>query len=88
MQRDETCRTRSWAGWERVTRIELALSAWELDCHASVTGMLQVSRHYRLSVIAREVPVSTPRSGTRRARQAVPHAGREHLIRSPVPVVQ
>ena len=26
---------------ERVTRIELALSAWELACHASLTGALQ-----------------------------------------------
>jgi hypothetical protein len=42
----------------------------ELDCHASVTGTFQVNRHHWLSVSAREVPVLTPRSGTRRARDA------------------
>jgi len=30
---------------ERVTGIEPALSAWELDCHASLTGKSQVSHH-------------------------------------------
>ena len=48
----------------------VALSAWELDCHALVTGTFQVNRHYWLSVSAREVPVLTSRSGTRRARDA------------------
>src|SRR6202022_4647461 len=37
----------SWAG----------LSAWELACHASLTGALQVSRHLWLSASARRVPV-------------------------------
>jgi hypothetical protein len=49
----------SWAG----------LSAWELACHASLTGALQVSRHLWLSGSARRVPVLTPLSGTQRARQ-------------------
>jgi hypothetical protein len=47
-----------------------ALSAWELDCHASVTGTFQVNRHHWLSVSAREVPLLTTRSSTRRARDA------------------
>ena len=51
-----------------------ALSAWELDCHASVTGTFQVNRHHWLSVSAREVPVLTPRSGTRR----LAHVGDDH----------
>ena len=38
----------------------LALSAWELVCHASLTGALQVSRHLRLSASGRRVPVLTP----------------------------
>jgi hypothetical protein len=37
---------------ERVTGIEPALSAWELACHVSLTGALQVNRHPRLSVSA------------------------------------
>ena len=49
---------------ERVTGIEPALSAWELDCHASLTGKLQVSHHLRLSVSDRQTPVLTPLSGT------------------------
>jgi len=66
---------------ERVTGIEPALSAWELACHASVTGALQVSGHLRLSVSSRRVPALTPLSGTQRARQRSPHVGRDHLIR-------
>ena len=44
------------------------LSAWELACHASLTGALQVSHYLALSVSDRRVPVLTPRSGTQRAR--------------------
>ncbi len=53
---------------ERVTGIEPALSAWELDRHASLTGTLHVSHHLRLSVSDRQTPVLTPLSGTQRAR--------------------
>jgi hypothetical protein len=63
-----------------VTGIEPALSAWELDCHASVTETLQVSCQYRLSVSAREIPVLTLGSGTRRARQCLPHLGRVYQL--------
>ena len=42
----------------------MGLSAWELDCHASLTGKLQVSHHLRLSVSDRQTPVLTPLSGT------------------------
>src|SRR6266568_3669417 len=48
------------------------LSAWELDCHVLLTGPLQVSPHHGLSVSGRRVPVLTPMSGTRRARQCSP----------------
>jgi hypothetical protein len=34
--------------------IDPALSAWELDCHASLTTPLQVSRHLGLSVSTRQ----------------------------------
>jgi hypothetical protein len=44
------------------------LSAWELACHAALTGMLQVSRHPRLSVSDRPIPGLTVPSGTQRAR--------------------
>ena len=44
--------------------VNVALSAWELDCHASLTGKLQVSHHLRLSVSDRQTPVLTPLSGT------------------------
>ena len=53
---------------ERVTGIEPALSAWELDCHASLTSTLQVRHHLRLSVGNRQVPFLTLSSGTQRAR--------------------
>ena len=53
---------------ERVTGIEPTLSAWELDCHATLTFALQISGHHRLSASARSVPVMTPLSGTQRAR--------------------
>jgi hypothetical protein len=43
-------------------------SAWELDCHASLTGALQVRRHPRLSVDIRQGPPLTLPSGTQRAR--------------------
>jgi hypothetical protein len=49
----------------------LVLSAWELACHVSPTGPLQVNRHSRLSVNARQGPVLTPLSGTQRARRRV-----------------
>jgi hypothetical protein len=45
------------------------LSAWELACHASLTGAPQVSGHPRLSVSDRRTPVLTPLSGTQRARR-------------------
>jgi hypothetical protein len=41
---------------ERVTRIELALSAWELAGQVSVTSTRQVSGHLQLSVSSRRVP--------------------------------
>jgi hypothetical protein len=44
------------------------LSAWELDCHASMTTAPQVRRHVRLSVGARQIPLLTLLSGTQRAR--------------------
>ena len=53
---------------ERVTGIEPALSAWEMACHAALTGMLQVSRHTRLSVSDRWIPFLTLLSGAQRAR--------------------
>jgi len=58
---------------ERVTGIEPALSAWELACHASLTGASQVSCHLRLSASARRVPVLTALSGTQRARSPARH---------------
>jgi hypothetical protein len=67
---------------ERVTRIELALSAWELACQVSVTSASQVSGHHWLSVSGRRVPVLTPPSGTQRARERSPHAIDNHQIRS------
>jgi hypothetical protein len=55
----------TWAfALERVTGIEPALSAWELDGHAALTSALQVSRHLRLSVNVRPTPALTLRSGT------------------------
>jgi hypothetical protein len=45
---------------ERVTGIEPALLAWELDCHASVTSPSQVSRHLRLFASTREIPFLAP----------------------------
>jgi hypothetical protein len=44
-------------------------SAWELACHALLTGTSQVSRHHWLSASARRLPVLTPLSGTQRARR-------------------
>jgi hypothetical protein len=46
---------------------EVGLSAWELICHASLTGALQVSCHLRLSVSGHRVPVMASPSGTQRA---------------------
>jgi pimeloyl-ACP methyl ester carboxylesterase len=63
------------------TRLLYGLSAWELDCHASVTKAPQVSRHYRLSVSDRHVPNLTLQSGTQPARQRSRHVGGEHQIR-------
>jgi hypothetical protein len=40
---------------------EVGLSAWELICHASLTGALQVSCHLRLSVSGHRVPVASRR---------------------------
>jgi hypothetical protein len=60
----------SWAG----------LSAWELACHASLTGALQVSRHLWLSASARRVPVLTPLSGTQRARQRSARLNQVELV--------
>ena len=54
---------------ERVTGIEPALSAWELDCHVSLTSAPQVRRHLRLSVSTRHGPLLTLPSGTQRARR-------------------
>ena len=72
----------AWAfGLERVTGIEPALSAWELACHASLTSTLQVRRHLWLSASVRRVPVSTPLSGTQRARQRLPQVGGDHQTR-------
>jgi hypothetical protein len=48
--------------------VEPALSAWELDCHASLTTAPQVKRQLRLSVGIRKVPLLTLPSGTQRAR--------------------
>jgi len=56
----------SWA-WLLVTD-ESGPSAWELDCHASLTATPQVRRRLRLSVSTRQVPLLTFRSGTQRAR--------------------
>ena len=44
------------------------LSAWELDCHASLTTTPQVSRRLWLSAGTRQVPFLTPLSGTQRTR--------------------
>jgi hypothetical protein len=52
----------------RTCRGPLALSAWELACQVSLSSTLQVSRHLRLSVSARQVPTLPPQSGTERAR--------------------
>lgn len=43
-------------------------SAWELDCHASLSIVPQVRHHLRLSVGNRQVPFLTLSSGTQRAR--------------------
>lgn len=56
------------SGIENLCNTDVALSAWELACHAPPTGKLQVSRHSWLSVSARRVPLLTPLSGTQRAR--------------------
>ena len=45
-----------------------ALSAWELDCQASLTSAPQVSRNLKLSASVRQVPTLTPLSGTQRVR--------------------
>ena len=45
-----------------------ALSAWELDCQASLTTAPQVRWHLRLSVGTRQVPFLTLASGMQRAR--------------------
>jgi hypothetical protein len=50
------------------TPLLYGLSAWELDCHVSLTSGPQVRRHLRLSVGTRHVPLLTLRSGTQRAR--------------------
>src|SRR6201999_1367139 len=54
-------------------RVDSGLSAWELACHASLTGASQVSCHLRLSASARRVPVLTALSGTQRARSPARH---------------
>jgi hypothetical protein len=43
-------------------------SAWELGCHASLTIVLQVRHHLKLSVCHRQVPRLTLPSGLQRAR--------------------
>src|SRR5262249_30429203 len=43
-------------------------SAWESDCHASLTIAPQVGRHLRLSVATRQVPLFTLVPGMQRAR--------------------
>ena len=47
------------------------LSAWELDCHASLTTAPQVRQHLKLSVGSRQVPLLTLPPGTQRARGQV-----------------
>ena len=53
---------------ERVTGIEPALSAWELDGHASLATASQFKRQLRLSLTAHQVPLLTVPTGTQRAR--------------------
>src|SRR5580692_11762274 len=44
--------------------------AWELACHASLTGALLISRHLLLSASARRIFVLTRLPGTHRARSS------------------
>ena len=55
-------------GVEDPRNAEVALSAWELDCHTSLTTAPQIRRHPRLSVATRQGPLLTLPSGTERAR--------------------
>jgi hypothetical protein len=68
-QRSETASDLGPSRLERVTGIEPALSAWESDCHASLTTAPQVGRHLRLSVGTRQVPLLTLLWGMQRARR-------------------
>jgi hypothetical protein len=47
---------------------QVALSAWELDCHASLTTVPQLRGQLGLSVGTRQAPLLTLPSGTQRAR--------------------
>ena len=59
-----------WVGRGLRVICALALSAWELDCHAVVARTSQVSDWFRLSVSNRQVPLLTLPSGTQRARRS------------------
>jgi len=53
---------RDWHGYA-----SMRLSAWELDCHGSLTSAQQVKRHLRLSMSTCQVPLLTLRLGMQRA---------------------
>jgi hypothetical protein len=55
-------------GWHGVGQSAVGQSAWELDCHVSLTIAPQVSQHLSLSVDTRQAPRVTLPSGTQRAR--------------------
>jgi len=65
----------------RSTDYSYRLSAWELDCHASLTTAPPVRRHLRLSVGTRQVPLLTLLSGTQHAAESEPNALDLFLIR-------
>ena len=55
-------------GVEDLCNADVALSAWELACHASPTTVFAAQRLFALSVSARYRPSQTVPSGTQRAR--------------------
>ena len=64
-----------------MTGIEPALSAWELDCQASLTSAPQLRPHLKLSASVRQVLLLTLPSGTQRARTSEVHDLDRFLIR-------
>ena len=70
-----------WVGGDSGLARLLALSAWELACHALPTIVFAVQRLFALSVSARHRPSQTVASGTQRVRQHSPQVSGNNLIR-------